>query len=162
MFSRAGGTLALYRWIPWVSRAVPFDRPNQGDPFVLPTSPKVEVELLTDLPMTLAAPAADITEVTAGTGDYWSFSMDNVRDVSLVLAPDFQVFTGKVERHPGPRVHALRRGRRAAAALAGHPGRDPTRRTGSASPTRGRRWRSSRRSAAPGSSRRGSSGSRAA
>ncbi|MEA2673329.1 MAG: hypothetical protein QOI92_521, partial [Chloroflexota bacterium] len=28
MFTRSGGTLALYRWIPWISRAVPFDRPN--------------------------------------------------------------------------------------------------------------------------------------
>jgi hypothetical protein len=100
MFSRANGTLALYRWIPWVSRAVPFDRPNQGDPFVLPSSPKVDVELLTDLPMVLAAPAADITELPAGAGDYWAFSMENVRDVSVVLAPDFDVFTGKANGVP--------------------------------------------------------------
>lgn len=95
MFTRSGGTLALYRWIPWVSRAVPFDRPNQGDPFVLPSSSRVDVELLTDLPMVLAAPAMDVIEVEAGAGRAWSFSMVNVRDVSLVLAPDFQIFDGK-------------------------------------------------------------------
>jgi Aminopeptidase N len=100
MFTRSGGTLALYRWIPWVSRAVPFDRPNQGDPFVLPTSPKVDVELITDLPLILAAPTTEVTEIAAGAGRYWSFSMENVRDVSLVLAPDFHVFAGKADGVP--------------------------------------------------------------
>jgi aminopeptidase N len=100
MFTRSGGTLALYRWIPWVSRAVPFDRPNEGDPFVLPTSDRVDVELLTDLPMVLAAPATDITQVAAGAGEYWSFSMEHVRDVSIVLAPDFQVIRAKVHGVP--------------------------------------------------------------
>lgn len=100
MFTRSGGTLALYRWIPWVSRAVPFDRPNQGDPFVLPTSDRVDVELITDLPMVLAAPAADITPVEAGSGEYWSFSVEHVRDVSIILAPDFQVIKGKANGVP--------------------------------------------------------------
>jgi len=100
MFSRSGGTLALYRWIPWISRAVPFDRPNQGDPFVTPTSPRVDIELLTDEPMVLAAPTTDITAVAAGAGGYWSFSMENVRDVSIILAPDFQVLSGKADGVP--------------------------------------------------------------
>ncbi|MBI2777267.1 MAG: hypothetical protein HYX57_08440 [Chloroflexi bacterium] len=91
MFTRSNGTLAMYRWIPWISRAVPFDRPNQGDPFVTPSSPSVEVELLTDQPMVLAAPAADLVKVAAGAGSAWSFTMQNVRDVSLVLAPDFRL-----------------------------------------------------------------------
>ena len=39
MFTRSGGTLALYRWIPWVSKAEPFDRPNSGEPFVTPSEP---------------------------------------------------------------------------------------------------------------------------
>ncbi len=52
LFSRAGGTLALYRWIPWASRAVPFDRPNHGDPFVTPSSPLVRVRVTTDVPAT--------------------------------------------------------------------------------------------------------------
>ena len=96
MFSRSGGTIALYRWIPWVSRAAPFDRPNVGDPFVTPTSPQVDVELLTDSPMVLAtpAPAADVSEVAAGGGRAWSFTVRNVRDVSIALAPDFEVVSG--------------------------------------------------------------------
>lgn len=96
MFTRNDETLALYRWIPWVSRALPFDHPNNGQPFVTPTSPQVDVELLTDEPMVLAAPAAHVDAYAAGSGNAWSFSLQNVRDVSVVLAPDFRVATGHV------------------------------------------------------------------
>jgi hypothetical protein len=91
MFTRSGGTIALYRWIPWVSRAVPFDRPNQGDPFVTVSSPEVSVELLTDFPLVLASPATEVAEFAAGSGNAWAFTLHDVRDVSLVLAPDFEV-----------------------------------------------------------------------
>jgi hypothetical protein len=91
MFTRSGATIALYRWIPWISRAVPFDRPNQGDPFVTVSSPEVSVELLTDAPLVLAAPAADVAEFDAGYGKAWAFTVHDVRDVALVLAPDFTV-----------------------------------------------------------------------
>lgn len=100
MFSRANGTLALYRWIPWISEAKPFDRPNIGDPFVTPTSPRVDVEILTDDRMVLAAPAADVEKFTAGPGNAWSFTVQDVRDVSVVLAPDFQVTRGEVDGVP--------------------------------------------------------------
>ena len=100
MFSRSGGVLTLYRWIPWVSVATPFDRPNAGQPFVTPTSPKVDVELLTDARMVLAAPATDYDEYAAGSGTYWSFSAENVRDVAIVLAPEFRVATGKADGVP--------------------------------------------------------------
>jgi len=90
LFSRAGGTLALYRWIPWVSRAAPFDRPNHGDPFVTPSSPRVTATVTTDVPMILASPVA----VLVADGRTWSFEARDVRDVALVLAPDFVVATG--------------------------------------------------------------------
>lgn len=92
LFTRAGGTLALYRWIPWVSRAVPFGRPNNGDPFITPSSPQVVVTATTDMPMILAAPAA-----FAGEDDRtWSFELRDVRDVALVFAADFEIATGDV------------------------------------------------------------------
>jgi hypothetical protein len=96
MFTRADGTYALYRWIPWVSRAVPFDRPNQGDPFVTVSSPEVSIELLTDTPLVLAAPAPEVAEFAAGSGTAWAFTLRDVRDVALVLAPDFELHTDKV------------------------------------------------------------------
>lgn len=100
MFTRNGGTLALYRWIPWVSRAMPFDRPNNGEPFLTVSSPRVDLEILTDERMTLAAPSVHVDEFVAGTGNYWSFGLDNVRDVSIVLAPTFRVATGKADGIP--------------------------------------------------------------
>ena len=100
MFTRNGGTLALYRWIPWISEAVPFGRPNSGEPFVTPSSPKVDVEILTDEPMILAAPAAEVAAYAAGAGNDWSFSVQNVRDVSVVLARDFRVATDTADGIP--------------------------------------------------------------
>jgi hypothetical protein len=94
LFSRASGTLALYRWIPWVSRAVPFDRPNHGDPFVTPTSPRVRVRVTTDLPMVLASPGSNPLRKSANGLD-WSFEVANVRDAAIVLAPDFELATGE-------------------------------------------------------------------
>ncbi len=100
MFSRSGGTLALNRWIPWVSRARAFDRPNIGDPFVTPSSPQVDVEILTDERMVLAAPAAEVDDFAAGAGSAWAFTVRDVRDVSVVLAPDFIVVRGDVNGIP--------------------------------------------------------------
>jgi hypothetical protein len=100
MFTRSGGTLALQRWIPWISRELPFDRPNNGEPFLTVSSPRVDVEILTDSPMTLAAPSVDIDAYAAGAGNYWSFGLTDVRDVSIVLAPDFRVATGKADGIP--------------------------------------------------------------
>jgi hypothetical protein len=88
MFTRAGGTIALYRWIPWISLARPFDRPNIGDPFVTPTSPEVVVNLTLDKARVLAAPTAGIPTTASKT---WTFEVNDVRDVSIVLAPDFTV-----------------------------------------------------------------------
>lgn len=88
MFTRYGGTLALYRWIPWISQTTPFDRPNHGDPFVTPNSPFVSVHLDLDRNMVVAAPGASLPTAPART---WSFSIVNVRELSIVLAPDFTV-----------------------------------------------------------------------
>lgn len=100
MFTRSGGTLALYRWIPWVSEALPFSRPNDGEPFVTQTSPQVDVEILTDARMVLAAPSTDVDEYAAGAGNDWSFHVRDVRDVSVVLAPDFRVARGDADGIP--------------------------------------------------------------
>lgn len=93
-FSRSGGTLALSRWIPWVSRAMPFARPNSGEPYVTGSSPQVDVEILTDAPMVLAAPTTEVDAFAAGAGNDWAFTLHDVRDAAVVLAPDFKVSSG--------------------------------------------------------------------
>ena len=100
LFSRYGGTLSLYRWIPWVSVAMPFDRPNGGQPFLTSSSPRVDIEILTDEPLVIAAPAADLDEFAAGSGNAWSFSLTGVRDVAIVLAPEFRVARGEANGVP--------------------------------------------------------------
>ena len=50
LFARANGIADLYRWLPWVSRRIAFDRPNHGDPFETPTSSLVRVTVVTDRP----------------------------------------------------------------------------------------------------------------
>lgn len=100
MFSNVSGTIAMHRWIPWVSKQIPFGRPNDGLPFVTATSPSAEVEIVTDMPMVLASPVADVTKLTAGRGQAWSFTVENVRDVSVSLAPDFGVLEGEVQGVP--------------------------------------------------------------
>ena len=45
LFTRANGIVDAYRWLPWVSRDSPFNRPNHGDPFVTPVEPAVRVTI---------------------------------------------------------------------------------------------------------------------
>jgi hypothetical protein len=94
LFTRYNGTLAMYRWIPWISLNRPFDRPNHGDPFVTPSSPSVSVKLTLDRAMVVAAPGAALSTAASKA---WSFTVTNVRDVNIVLAPDFTVTNSSID-----------------------------------------------------------------
>ena len=48
LFTKVNGIVDAYRWIPWVSRETPFNRPNHGDPFVTPVSPLGPAPVVTD------------------------------------------------------------------------------------------------------------------
>lgn len=100
MFTRAGGTVSLHRWIPWISADVPSRRPKHGDPFVTTTSPQVDVEILADQRLTLVAPTAEVVQVQVGTGRHWSFTVRDVRDVSVILAPRLDISTGEAAGIP--------------------------------------------------------------
>ncbi len=85
LFTAAGGALAAYRWLPWVSRAHPFDRPNHGDPFVTASSPSVRLTVTTDR----AAGIATNLHPTWASADGRSrtFAGANVRDLTFVADP---------------------------------------------------------------------------
>jgi len=94
LFTRTNGIVDMYRWIPWISRRTPFDRPNHGDPFVTPVSPHVRLTIRTDEPMHLAS-----------TGDRMSVSADrltsvyeatNVRDMTLAASADYRTTSAVV------------------------------------------------------------------
>ena len=57
LFTKVNGIVDAYRWIPWVSRDTPFDRPNHGDPFVTPVSPSVKLRVETDRKLVIASTA---------------------------------------------------------------------------------------------------------
>ena len=88
LFTKVNGIVDAYRWIPWVSRDTPFDRPNHGDPFVTPVSPSVKLRVETDRRLVIAS-TADRTAVSSDGLTQW-FAATNVRDVTITAAPDFR------------------------------------------------------------------------
>ncbi|HSS36199.1 MAG TPA: hypothetical protein VLR93_07980 [Patescibacteria group bacterium] len=105
LFTRTSGALQLYRWLPWISRATPFDRPNHGDPFVTVSSPSVRVRITTDRALRLATSGRRIA--TDGLTSTWL--AENVRDFNVVASPSWAVWSRKV----GPvlvRVYGFRGG----------------------------------------------------
>ena len=86
LFTRTNGVLEAYRWIPWVSRRTPFNRPNHGDPFVTPVSPRVRVAITSDRTLVYATPGSRI----ALSGLRQTFEATNVRDFAFTAAPDYK------------------------------------------------------------------------
>lgn len=92
LFTKANGAIQLYRWLPWISRATPFDRPNHGDPFVTVSSPSVRVRITTDRAMRLATSGRRIA--TNGRTSTWL--AEDVRDFNVVASPTWTARTRKV------------------------------------------------------------------
>jgi hypothetical protein len=86
MFTRANGIVDAYRWLPWVSRRLAFDRPNIGDPWITPVSPHVRVKITTDRPLVIATSG----ERVAASGLTQTFEAENVRDFSITASPDYR------------------------------------------------------------------------
>jgi len=92
LFTRTNGVLEAYRWIPWVSRRTPFNRPNHGDPFVTPVSPRVRVAITSDRTLVYATPGSRI----AVSGLRQTFEATNVRDFAFTAAPDYRSISATV------------------------------------------------------------------
>jgi len=85
-FGRIGEVLTAYRWIPWLSRSTPFDRPNVGDPFVTASSPHVTVSITADREITVAATGQRV----GGSGLTQTLEARDVRDFNLAASPSYQ------------------------------------------------------------------------
>lgn len=94
LFTRAGGIVAAYRWLPWVSRRVAFDRPNHGDPFVTPVSPHVRVRITTDRPMAIATSGRRV----AVDGRTQTFVATDVRDFAIAASARYRQLEGTAGR----------------------------------------------------------------
>jgi hypothetical protein len=94
LFTRANGIINAYRWLPWVSRATPFERPNHGDPFVTPSSPLVRLTVHADRRMTIVT-SGDRTFRSAD-GLTQRFEARDVRDMTLSASPSYHSRSTKV------------------------------------------------------------------
>jgi hypothetical protein len=92
LFTRANGIVDAHRWIPWVSRKVAFDRPNHGDPFVTPVTPRVRVAITSDRALVFATTG----ERVASSGLRQTFEARNVRDFVFAAAPDYKTISATV------------------------------------------------------------------
>ncbi len=89
MWAKGNDVINLYRFIPWLSRRVPFQRDNHGDPFVTPTSPEVRVRLTADRRLTYATSG----ERVAVDGLTQTFVARNVRDFNVTASPRYRVLS---------------------------------------------------------------------
>ncbi len=92
LFTRTNGVIEAYRWIPWISLARGFDRPNYGDPFITASSPHVRVAITTDRPLVIAATGEQVSE----SGLTQVFEATNVRDFVIAASPSYTVTSQKV------------------------------------------------------------------
>lgn len=88
LFTRTGAIANVYRWLPWVSRRVTFDRPNHGDPFVTPTSRDVRVTITSDRRLDLATTGELVS--TSSNGLVKVFEAHDVRDFTVTASSDFE------------------------------------------------------------------------
>jgi hypothetical protein len=92
LFTRANGVVDAYRWIPWVSQKLAFDRPNHGDPFVTPVTPRVRVAITSDRALVYATTG----ERVSASGLRQTFEARNVRDFVFAAAPDYKTISSTV------------------------------------------------------------------
>jgi aminopeptidase N len=87
LFTRVGAIADIYRWLPWVSRRVTFERPNHGDPFVTPSSRDVRVTITSDRRLDLATTGELVS--TSSNGRTKVFEAHDVRDFTVTASTNF-------------------------------------------------------------------------
>ena len=92
LFTRTNGIVDAYRWVPWISRTRPFDRPNHGDPFITPVSPRIRVSITSNRSLVYATTG----ERVSTSGLRQTFEATNVRDFVFSAAPDYKTTSATV------------------------------------------------------------------
>jgi hypothetical protein len=90
-FAKLGGVAQLYRFIPWVSRRIPFGDSNHGEPFMTPVSPRVEVTVSSDRKLVWATSGRRVRKVDARTFTYLA---RRVRDFNIAASPGWTTAAG--------------------------------------------------------------------
>jgi hypothetical protein len=116
-FAKLNGVAQLYRFIPWVSRKIPFGSSNHGEQFVTPVSPRVEVTVSADRKLVWATSGRQVQKLGAHKFRYVA---RNVRDFNIAASPSWKTTTGKskngkvkifahTRKHDGARLIRLAR-----------------------------------------------------
>lgn len=89
LFAKVDGIASAYRWIPWLSKAYPFNTPTYGEPFVTKASDEVRVSITPDRAMSIATSGRR----TGVEGLTQTFVAQNVRDFNFSASPNYVVQT---------------------------------------------------------------------
>jgi hypothetical protein len=87
LFTRTNGIADIYRWLPWVSRRVTFERPSHADPFVTPSSRDVRVTITSDRRLDLATTGELVS--TSANGRTKVYQANDVRDFTVTASTNF-------------------------------------------------------------------------
>jgi len=90
LFSKRGGIAQMYRFIPWLSRRIPFGSDPHGEPFLTPSSKKVRVTVDSDRKLKWATSGRRI----ARSGTRKTFLANDVRDFNIAASPSYRTATG--------------------------------------------------------------------
>lgn len=93
-FAKLNGVAQLYRFIPWLSRKIPFGSQDHGEPFVTPVSPRVEVTVSSDRKLVWATTGRQVRKDGPRT---FSFVAKDVRDFNLAASPAWTTVRGMSE-----------------------------------------------------------------
>lgn len=89
MFAKLEGYATAYRWIPWLSRPMPMNSPNFGEPFVTRSTPEIRVSITSDRPLVIASTGRR----TSSKGLTQTFVANDVRDFNFVASPHYRTRT---------------------------------------------------------------------
>ena len=116
-FAKLGGVAQLYRFIPWLSRRIPFGSGNHGEPFLTPVSPYVSVTVSADRKLVWATSGRRVAKLGPRSFRYVA---RNVRDFNVAASPGWRTTRGTsrdgrvailahTRRHDGRRLVRLAR-----------------------------------------------------
>jgi aminopeptidase N len=91
LWSKLGGVAHLYRFIPWISRRIPFGSQAHGEPFLTPVSPSVRVTASSDRKLVWATSGRRIGK----DGKTFTFMATDVRDFNMIASPSYKTVSGK-------------------------------------------------------------------
>lgn len=90
-FARLGGVAQLYRFIPWLSRTIRFGSQDHGEPFLTPTSPRVQVTVSSDRKLVWATSGM---RVSAEGSKRATYVAADVRDFAIAASPSYRTVRG--------------------------------------------------------------------